>query len=229
MKRLVLAIIIFLIFALVGFQIAIRIDELLNRGLPTQTPSADSANSKHYNVVLIHVDRLDLPEPRLVSVWFISVYLFDGSPPALTIAQMYPTPGNTEVYDAFRRSFSLTRDGEPSAGFWRVVKTRKIEWNGYLLVDDFTVQKVMEWTNGPGEYPGLLGAVQNNPDQTHSDLMQMCRSLGGIANRNPAPFQLSDLAPDHFRSNLRMEEGITYWHKMTTTKQPMECDIVLDR
>ena len=180
-----------------------------------------------YKLILIHVDRMDRPQPRMISVWFVSLFFVENSPPTLTFAQMYPTPANPGIHQSFERSFSLTQEGEPSPGFWKVVKTLGVGWDGYLLVDDFTVQKVMEWTNGAGDFPGLLGATQDHPEESKRVLMETCLSLGGIAHRKPVPFPLSDLMPAHFRSNLLMADALTYWNEMTNSDQPIGCDVVL--
>jgi hypothetical protein len=228
MKRLILVLIIFIIFALVGYQLAILINGLIQGGPPENIPT-DVAGSqgKQFNVILIHVDRLDRPQPRFVSAWYISLYLLEGAPPTLSLVQIYPYPKNPGINDAFERSFSLTRQGDLSPGFWKTVKTLNVKWQGFLLIDDFTVQNVMEWTNGPGDYPGLIGATQNNREESERVLKQMCQSFGGIAKRGPAPFALSDLIPAHFRLNLRMEDALLYWNQMTTSKVPIICDVLV--
>jgi hypothetical protein len=229
MKGVILVIIVFLICAFVGYQVAMQFHELsgINPEATMTAPGAAGLPQKEYKIILIHVDRLDRPQPRMISVWFISFFFVEGNPPTLTFAQMYPNPANPENHQAFERGFSLTPKGDPAAGFWRVVKTWHIEANGYLLVDDFAVQKVMEWTNGAGDFPGLIGATQDHPDDSERVLMDTCRSVGGIANRTPAPFEFSDLFPGHFRSNLMMADAVMYWTSLTNTTLPIDCDVVL--
>ena len=228
MKNLVLVVIIFLLCALVGYGAAVRFDRVLSPG-STSTPTLDidGPQGKQYNVILIHVDRLDRPQPRMVSVWFVSLYFIEGAPPTLTLAQIYPTPGNPGPHQSIEGAFSLTQEGTLSPGFWKAIKTLHIQWKGYLLIDDFTVQTVMEWINGPGDFPGVIGATQNNPQESQRILVQTCESFGRLQSHGPAPFDVNDLIPAHFRSDLQMQEALSYWNLLTTSTLPIKCDVLL--
>lgn len=226
MKGLVLVIIIFLLCALVGYQVADYLGPFIDdSGLEANTDVSNPRND--LSVILIHVDRLDLSQPRIVSVWYMSIFFAEGAPPRVTLAQMYPAPGIAGRNQAFERSFSLTHDGKPSPVFLRALKNQDIQWEGYLLVDDYTVQSIMEWTNGAGDFPGLLGSTQNNPLESEQALKHTCEDFSHLAEHGPAPFSINDLMPDHFRTDLSMDTALRYWEIMTTSAVPIKCDVVL--
>lgn len=226
MKGLVLVIIIFLICALVGYQVAIYLAPIDDG--PGPGTNAEVANPGNgLSVILIHVDHLDRSQPRLVSVWYVSLFFVDGAPPRVALAQMYPAPGIPGRNQAFERSFSLTREGDPSPIFLRGLKSQDIQWEGYLLIDDFTVQNVMEWTNGAGDFTGLLGSTQSNPVESERVLKHTCEDFGQLEQHGPAPFSINDLMPAHFRSDLSMDEAWSYWNSITTSEAPIRCDVLL--
>ncbi len=226
MKGLILVIIIFLICAVIGFQVANSLDKSPIAGQENAAVTNDGTQVQQHNLIVVHVDRLDSQEPRLLSVWFVSLFFVDGSPPVLTIAPIYPARSE-ERSRSIENAFSLESNGDPSSGFWKVIRSMRFKWEAFLLVDDFAVQKVMEWTNGPGDYPPVLENAQNDPETSQQVLIQTCQSVGGIANRGAAPFEWKDLAPAHLRSNLRMELALIYWNNLTTSELPINCDVLM--
>ncbi len=227
MKGLILVIIIFLICAVIGYEVAVHLSESAVTGQGTAVATADGVRGVQHNLVIIQVDDLDSQQPRMVSAWFLSLFFVNGASPTVTLAQMYPTRANAAIVQSFERSFSLDAQGDPSPAFWKAVSALKIRWEGYILVDNVTIQKVMEWTNGPGTYPALLGTTQDHPQESKQTILTTCQSIGGIANRGKAPFEWADIVPDHFRSDLRMEVAITYWNEMTRTNMPVNCQVLL--
>jgi hypothetical protein len=224
MKGLILVIFIFIICALIGFQVANWLDQSNVIDQESSVKPTEFSQARQYSLMVVHVDRLDNPDPRLMSVWFVSLFFVDGSPPILTIAPIFPSHSRA-ADQALGRAFSLDGQGEPNQNFWKTIRSKKFKWDAFLLVDDFTVQKVMEWTNGPGNYPQVLENVQNDPAGSKQVLIQTCQSIGRISERGKAPFQLGDLAPAHLHSNLRMELALDYWNKLTTSELPIGCEV----
>jgi hypothetical protein len=226
MKGLILVIIIFLIFAVIGFQIANSLDQSSIVGQKNESIPTSGTQVQQHNLIVVHVDRLESQEPRLMSVWFVSLFLVDGSPPVLTIAPIYPahSDARNRVID---KAFSLAPDRTPSLAFWKVISSMKFKWEAFLVVDDFTVQKVMEWTNGPGNFPQLLENAQDDPGQSQQVLTQTCQAIGASTNREDAPFEWKDLVPAHFHSNLRMELALSYWNDLTTSVLPIDCVVLM--
>jgi hypothetical protein len=225
MKGLVLVVIIFVICAMIGFQIANNLDQSSTGGQENVAVPTDNILVQQHNLIVIHIDRLDSQEPRLMSVWFVSFFFVEGSSPVLTIAPIYPARSGTAA--SLERAFSLNSGGEPSQGFWKAIRAMKFKWEAFLVVDDFAVQKVMEWTNGPGNYPPVLENTLNNPTASREILIRTCQSVGEISTRGEAPLKWNDLVPAHLHSNLRMELALTYWNNLTTSALPIGCEVPL--
>lgn len=228
MRGVILIIVVFLFFAFIGYQIAFNSDgSSILEAFFTSTPAENESPENQLRAIVIHVNRMDQDQPKMVSAWFFSVLFAEGTPPTVTIAQIYPIPGNPERHQSLERSFSVTREGNPSPIFWRAIKTQNIEWEGYLMIDDFTVQTLMSWLNGAGDFSGLLGATQNSPRESYNILINTCQSLGQLSKRDPMPFGMNDFVPAHFRSDLSMEKALSYWDAVTKSTIPIKCDVVL--
>ncbi len=226
MKGLILVILIFIICAVIGFQIPRILGPRHPEDPTSQVVPTSSSQVQQHTLIVVHVDRLDSQQPKLMSVWFVSLFFVDGSPPVLTIAPIYPAH-STARSKAIENAFSLTNKGLPSPGFSKAIDALRFKWEAFLVVDDSTVQRVMEWTNGPGNYPELLENALNDPAESQQVLTQTCQSVGGIANRGEAPFEWNEVVPNHFHSNLAMELALTYWNNLTTSVLPVDCEILL--
>lgn len=230
MKKFVVFIVAPLIFclcAVIGYSIASQNDFL---DLGKTVEPVDSEGGEQYNVLIIQVDQLDGLKPRLVSVWYVSLFFMDDSPPTLTFGQLFAPYSGTESAQRLARAFALTAGGEPASGFLRAVESFKIRWDAYFVVDYFSTQRMLEWVNGPGEFTRPF----DDPQQTRALLEQTCQSLAGLStrqaplsNRQVPPFDWTGLAPHHFHSNLRMEIGLDYWNRMNSTEEPVRCEIIL--
>lgn len=229
MKNAVIFLIIILVFlacGFVGYQLATRIDPA-RTALAGSTPGRTGQGEQH-NLVIIQVDRLDITQPRLVSVWYVSLFFMGGEAPRLSFGQLFPTRSSASVNQSIARSFDLDDQGDPSTGFSRSLDTFKIKWEGYLLVDDITAQRVLEWINGPGDYLSILSSGADNSAARNQLAGQSCKAVAGIDKRQGPPLQWGDLVPAHFRSNLRMEDALAYWNRVTTASSA-QCEVLPSR
>ena len=226
MKKVIIVLLASLVFVacgFIGYQLANRVN-------PAKIPASSTASGRvgqgeQHNLVVLQVDRLDSYQPKLVSIWFASLYFMDSDPPMLTLGQLYPTLSNNNINQSIARSFALDGEGEPSTGFWRNLDVYKINWEGYLLVDAVTMQRVMEWVNGPGDYIALLSSGPESSDERNQLAGQSCQRIAGIDTRQDPALQWGDLVPDHFRSNLHMEDALAYWNRVTTARDA-RCEIL---
>ena len=226
MKKVVIILLFILVFSacgILGYQLA-------NRMNPAQ-PQASSAGSgrvgqgEQHNLVIIQVDQLDSLQPHLISVWYASLYFLEDKPPTLTFGQLYPMRANQATNQSIGKSFALDSHGEPSAGFWRNLETFKIKWEGYLLVDNVAMQRVLEWINGPGDYVSILGSGPDGSDQRNQLADQSCQKIAGIDQRQGPSLEWGDLIPAHFHSNLRMEDALAYWDRVKSARDA-RCEIL---
>lgn len=221
-----IVILVFLVCGYVGYQLATRIDPA-RIALTGATPGRTGQGEQH-NLVIIQVDQLDSAQPRLVSVWFASLFFMEGESPRLSFGQLFPTRSDPSQNQSIARSFGLDGQGDPSTGFWRSLDSLKIKWEGYLLVDNITVQRVLEWINGPGDYPAILSSGAENSAARSQLAGRSCKAVAGIDKRQGPSLQWGDLVPAHFRSNLRMEDALAYWNRVTTAIGA-QCEILPSR
>lgn len=220
-----LATLVFISCGFIGYQLANRVDPVKFTSVGA---SGRVGQGEQHNLVILQVDRLDSYQPKLVAVWFASLYFMEDNPPMLTFGQLYPTRSNNNINQSIARSFALDGQGEPSTGFLRSLETYKIKWEGYLLVDSITVQRVMEWANGPGDYISLLSSGADGSTERNQLAGQSCQRIAGIDIRQNPALQWGDLVPAHFRSNLHMEDALAYWIKVTTARNA-RCEILPPR
>jgi hypothetical protein len=227
MKNLLLVVVVIIVFfacATIGYNVATRFDHPQQADLPAPAATAGT-NNEQYNMLIVQVNQLDAEKPELVSVWFISLFFQEDSAPLITFAQLYAPWSGTTSARLLSKTFSLDANGEPAQGFWKAIQSQKIKWDAYFVVDDFSVQRTLEWLNGPGDYISPL----NTAADTNTLVGQICRSMAGINVREGSAFDWNGLAPLHFRSNLRMEIGMGYWNRVTGASKPVTCDTVLAR
>ncbi len=205
----------------IGFNVASSVDPVKNVR-PTADPGSIGKGDQH-NLLIVQVDELNNPSPKLVSVWFVSLFFLDGAPPTLTFAQLYSPQASTPRALSLGRAFEITHSSEIGAGFWKAVQQFKVQWEGYFLVDNISVQRIMEWINGPGNFAEDL----NKSGQSEATILQACHMASNLQKGTAVPFDWTGLAPDHFRSNLRMEIGLSYWDRMMQKGLPLRCEILL--
>jgi hypothetical protein len=226
MKNVIFIIIIIAVFlacGTVGYQFANQIDPGL-AATPT-SPGPEIGKQEQHNLVIVHVDQLDSRKPKLVSIWFVSLFFMENVSPTLTFAQIYPSQTNAKLNQALERSFNLNDNGDPQGGFWKTISGLRIKWEGYLLVDNVTAQTALEWVDGPADYVSILSGGANRTPVTSQFVMQTCTSLSGLAKRKTDPFTWGALVPNHFRSDLRMEVALSYWNRVTSLSDA-RCEVV---
>lgn len=224
MKNLVLILLIIAVFfacAVVGYQAA--------KVFPgDEKPPVNALNnpSEQHKLIVIHVDALDAANPRIVSVWFLSLFFHDELPPTISLIQIYPS-SDALTSQIMERSFSVNGDRDPPAAFWQSIRAQKIEWDDYMIIDQVTVNRVLGWIIGPGNYDWVNQATRDNPREVESLLKQACTGLGGIDHRETAPFSWGDLVPAHFHSRLPMERALAYWEQITKAEKPIKCEVTV--
>jgi hypothetical protein len=227
MKVVILLLIIFLIFfgcATLGYQIADGQD-----AARAKTPTVDlqGMRSEQHNLILVRVDNLDAQQPRLISVWFVSLFFVNDNPSTLTLAEIYPPKTETAASRILERSFTLSSDGDPAPGFWHAVETYNIKWESFVMIDSAGADELLNWLIGPGAYQGTLQAAEADKGESQRLVEQICGAIVSANSRDIGLFNWTALVPRHFRSSLRMETGLSYWSRMTGAEKPVRCEILM--
>ena len=224
MKAIVLILLILLVFlgcALLGFQAAGQLN-------PSQADSREPVldaefKGEQYNLLLMRVDQLNSPQPKLISIWFVSLFFLADNPTTLTLAQIYPSNSPSSL--SLEQTLAFTAQGEIAPAFWEKMADYGFNWESYVVVDTVGANSFLQWLSGPGDYTGVLEAASGSRENGLRMVEQTCNSIASASGRDIGQVNWSDLMPAHFRSNIRLEAGLVYWDRLIDTG-PVRCEII---
>lgn len=221
---LLLTIVVFIGCAVLGFQIAQSVG---GPGVdPKSSASMALAGQEQHNFILVRADDLSSGKPKLVSVWFVSLYFAGDHSNLLTLAQIYPPNTASPKSNALDREFTLTSDGGPQPAFWDAVRRYKLDWEGYLLFDTEGANQFLQWLVGPSDFHQALDEAPGSAEKSRIMAEQICRSISDSVGKPISQFNWSQVVPSHFRTNLGLEAGLAYWDRMTNTGSPVHCEFL---
>jgi len=98
------------------------------------------------NILLIGVDDLEEPAPRLESAWLV---LYLAQAPHFTLMQIYPakTSGSGDASSPevdLASLFQSDSHGSPGPDFFSELKTRGLWWSGYIILDRFALAEAID-------------------------------------------------------------------------------------
>lgn len=227
---LLIAILVFVGCAVVGFYIARN----LNPSVASTEGSVviPSLPSEQHNYMVIRVDNLSAANPKLISVWYTSLYFVNKNPNSLTLAQIYPPRVPSQNSALLERTFALSQNelsqnGKPVPvqAFWDSVKRYRFKWEGYIIFDTEGANLFLQWLVGPTDFIGALDEAAQNQDNSHRMAEQICQSIIDSSGRSLAEFNWSQVA-DHFDTSLGLPTGLDYWDRMTDPSQSVTCEFL---
>lgn len=229
---LLLAMVIFMLCASVGYEMATRTSAILNGGEAASVPgamteSATSVPEKINCVASIEVDRLDVESPRLISTWTILMY-FDEQPSKISIMSAYLPNLDTESSKQLVKNFKIDDKGAPSENFMRTVAGIVPGCKDYIMIDEVGVVKVLNWINGREDMEARLKESNGNNDALRAMFEEACDKVTGSAGREMPPFHWTDLAPEHIRTNLMMDNALLYWDRAAKASSPDTCSVSIN-
>jgi hypothetical protein len=223
MKALVLLLLllVFIGCAVLGFQAANKLN-------PTPTAAkgvgpVDGVQGEQHNLLIVRVDRFDAAQPRLISIWFVSLFFLQDTPTILTLAQIYPD--SSSQAGSLAESFAFSAQGDPDRAFWEALSVYGFHWESYVVLDTEGANLFLQWLVGPGDFTAALEAASTSRDNSRRMVEQTCQSIADASNRELGEFNWSALAPAHFRSDMRLEAGLAYWDRLVDTG-PARCEIL---
>jgi hypothetical protein len=223
---LLVTIAVFIGCAVIGFQIAQTV------GGPGVDPNGPapviSPGQEQHNFMLVRADDLGSGKPELVSVWFVSLYFTKDTPTPslLSLAQIYPPKAASPKSNSLVREFTLTPEGEPQPAFWDAVRRYELSWEGYLLFDTEGANQFLQWLVGPSDFHKALEDAPKSADKSRIMAEQICRSIADSTGKPISDFNWNQVVPRHFRTNLGLEAGLSYWDWMTNTGHPVRCEFL---
>ncbi len=172
---LLIAILVFVGCAIVGYNIA----QNLNPSVGSTDGSVDipSLPSEQHNYIVLRVDNLRAANPKLISVWYTSLFFVNENPNSLTLAQIYPPKVPSQNSALLERTFAISQEGEPVQVFWDSVKRYRLKWDGYIIFDTEGANLFLQWLVGPTDFLGALDEAAKNQDNSQRMAEQTCQSI----------------------------------------------------
>jgi hypothetical protein len=214
----------FLAFLLIGFAIAyvfrLRIPS------PVAQPASVTplpVNSQQ-NLLVIHVDELGKPNPKLISVWAVFFAQYDRT--FVSFKALYPDPLAPRPILPVNIFFSMNAAGEPSDAFFKWVEDHHLEYSAYILIDQEGMKQIADGTN----FAGLDLIIPRNKDQLQAVWQQEARLLDHLCTQFLPGEKKSDidwhaLIPAHFRSDLSFENAILIWDQLQAVSTSPNCEV----
>jgi hypothetical protein len=191
------------------------------------------------NILVIGVDKLQSPRPRLESIWLI-LYFTDST--HLTLMPIYPAIpvdeiGSTMDNTATEQNFEMGTDHKPSDKLFSTLKDKNIWWNGYLVLDNTAVAELVDFTaNARGVLPSYqsgayaiasLSLIWENPQKALHDqtklLQELCVATAQLSNI-PDVSSLYESITEHVVSDLDLHQLINEWQIRLTQSGRLTCE-----
>jgi hypothetical protein len=223
-----IAIVFFTAFTVLGFFIARGYGRSLSvTKAASSFPSPDPASQ--FNVLVIHVDDLQQPDPQLVSVWIIMAAHYDS--PYLSFKSLYPDPLSLRPPVPLQVLFSLDEQGIPSEAFMKWINDFRINMSGYVILDNSAFEQVGGWLTG--EQMEWQNILPRNKGQFQKVFLQegklfetICTNISVETMDNRQPLRWSELIPNHFRTDMSFESMAVNWDKIASAAQQPHCEVV---
>ena len=211
---------------------------------PTQSavenaPDPAQIASRQRNLLVIGVDDLSSPDPRLEAVWLV-IYM-PANPPFMLLP-VYPSPSSIPLESDslspdLAQLFRLHESKAPRVEFLSALESKGLWWTGYLILDEVALSDVVEFLGGAGELSTLDGAstiasLPRAAEDAQQALISQARLLQELCS-NVARLSLDDrwrlphlfsLIPAHAVSDLDLEQVATEWQELLQHASEVACE-----
>ena len=203
-----LALLAFLLCLFLGYQVSQLLTSPAEKQPGDLTSVTDSSQS---NILLVHVDRLDAEEPKLISLWV--AFSYQADPVSLSFLPLYPT-GKTGESDLAAR-FSLSKEKDISASFLEALrKNYSFHWKYIVIIDQV----------GAGYWAGLLNGSEfaqpldeGNDALLKPEIELIANFCGNLRERGSgvlAGFDWGQISPDHMHTNFPLDQVASDWDRI---------------
>lgn len=217
--------------------------------VPSLTPSAQPAGrnapdhsqlaARQRNLLVIGVDDLVSPSPRLAAVWLV---IYQPGNPHFMLLPVYPSQASTlpesdGAGTTLAQLFQLDESKTPRAEFLAALEGKGLWWTGYLILDKVALVDVFEFMGGAGEFSELDGAntiaslpsAAEDPQQALFSQARLLQELCGNVARMTVddhwrlPYLFS-LIPEHAMTNLDLAQVKEEWLDMLMRVGEIACE-----
>lgn len=228
--------IIFVLFTLFGFGIALLVGRspFAISGDNTPTTPNLSGIAQQQSLILVHSDDLSAQSPRLVTVWIALITQIDDQP-YVHFKQLYPASNSASTQIDLAGTFQFGMNGKPGPEFYDQLKRYNIAWNGTVMVDDAGGAILSGWLQQalpPNSYTSSVFTIRQAAVGDSSAaletawLTQLCIYVGqrGLTVDNSPKW--SEVMPRHMRTDLDFSTLQLTWEQLTSAPQPTRCKFI---
>lgn len=231
MKKTVIIIIsiLFVLFAVLGFRAAARI----NSGSAIQeTVEVSQLSSSQQNYLIVQLTDLSGDSPQLVSVW--GVFVLYGDSPHIAFVPLFPN-SNAQISNRLTGSVKVDRDGNLSDRFIsRLQREFSIVTQGYVVVDNSSMSSLSETL-----FNDSFLTIESTPvteveiQQVLSAGQQFFGKTCVKVKKQGVDIMLDkidwlSLLPAHFSTNLPFETIQLSFEMLESTDSSINCEVLGD-
>lgn len=197
-----------------------------------------SYENKQRNFLIIGVDNLNSPTPRLESVWLI---LTIPTSPKINLVPIFPSSSGWEVRKNGTNIFNidpLDSDQALSSDLDNVLSSKGLWWNNYIVLDRFAMTQLIDYARGDqivststnSDGPDTMVDVPlawENPHTAFEAQTELTRELCNQAAQIPPSTDivpLIELIKNHFKSDLNIEQTIEDWKYYSMLEEDITCE-----
>jgi len=187
------------------------------------------------NLLVIGIDDLSSPSPRLESVWLVS--FFPGQS-TFTLFPIYPDilENNKSDHEALAKDFSLDANDTPNQAFFDLLG-QETWWNNYLVIDEAGWAAILDFLGGvvidgrllDGSGAPVSLTLWDDPSASaggQAALLQAACLRAASLHQEEVIQGLSLLAP-HLRSDLDLTQAPQDWSTEPGSRLGLHCEFPL--
>jgi hypothetical protein len=224
--RIAIYVAIFAAFSMIGIVLAYQFrDHILFPVSGEKAASAPVMARSQQNLLVIHIDELNKPNPKLISVWVVFFAQHDRT--FVSFKALHPDPLSPNPIIPVNVLFSLDENGAPSEAFLYWVRKHHLEWSAFVLID----QEGLEQISRHLQSGALDFIIPRSKDQRLTVWQQEAGLMNRLClqmqenERTKNKFDWDGLIPHHMRSDLTFENAILMWNKIAPGNDPPYCEV----
>lgn len=205
---------------------------------PEEDSPSRPVGNRQRNLLIVGVDDLGNPSPRLMSVWLV-IYLNDS--PHMMLLPIYPTTGTrldgNSSFEPLDRKFRLTSQRSLDPEFVEELTERDFWWTSQITVDQHALTDLVDFVAGASGNSSLDGvnAITSipppweNPKSSlfgQADLIKMlCQNSTGLSTVPRWQYlHLFAMTQDHFSTAFEANEAVEEWLNLLSLAGGVSCE-----
>jgi hypothetical protein len=222
--------IVFILSLLVGFKAGASIGDSGKEDSETHSTPITASRAGQNNILLILVDEIDSDQPHLQNVWLM---INSKNNPRVDLLPILPASKlhfSTRLNNLADR-FKLTQNGEPNESFWFELQRIDTWWNGYLIMDDQSLQLLDEYlvkiseTEDSTEIVDMIQPIHPQIE-TRNEITRyqnLCRTIASYNGRGSFYNVYSHLK-DYIRSDMKPSQLYKIWKQIRSYGTNLICN-----